>query len=160
MSAVGKVGSRGTAKRAGGFTLMELVVTLIVLGIMAAVAIPRFFDRGGFDARAFLDQTAGMLRYAQKAAIAQRRLVCVGFTANSVSLTIDADGNGSCETGLAGPAGAAPYTVTAPGAVTFNPTPTALSFSAEGRPSGGATITIDGVAATLTVVAETGYVVY
>lgn len=155
-----KVGPGRTAKREHGFTLVEMITVMIILGILAAVALPRFFDRRDFDARAFLDQTAAMLRYAQKAAIAQRRTVCAGFTANAVSLTIDADGNGICEADLAGPAGAAPYTVTAPGSVTFGTTPAALSFGADGRPSAGASIAINGASATLVVEAETGYVSY
>lgn len=156
-----KVGSGGTAMRQNGFTLVELVVTLIILGILAVAVIPRFFDRGDFDARAFLDQTAGILRYAQKTAIAQRRTVCVSFGSNSVSLRIRSTaGNGACDTDLAGPMGAAPYTVTAPGSVTFSPVPAALSFDAAGRPSAGATITITGASSALTVTAETGYVHY
>ena len=145
--------------RSGGFTLVELVVTLIILGILAVAVVPRFFDRQDFDARAFLDQTAGILRYAQKAAIAQRRTVCASFTSNSVSLQIrSTEGAGACDTNLIGPAGTAPYTVTAPGSVTFASIPAAVSFNAEGRPSAGATITISG--ATLTLTAETGYVLY
>ncbi|MCA1973912.1 MAG: type II secretion system GspH family protein, partial [Caenispirillum sp.] len=89
----------------GGFTMVELVVTLIVIGILAVVAAPRFFDRADFDARAFLEQTAAALRYAQKAAIAQRRTVCVAFAANAVTLTVRATaGAGACDTPLAGPA--------------------------------------------------------
>lgn len=144
-----------------GFTLVELVVTLIVLGILAVAVLPRFFDRRDFDARAFLDQTAAALRYAQKSAIAQRRTVCISFGANSVTLTIRSTaGGGACDTDLTGPAGGAPYTVTAPGSVTFNPVPANFSFDAEGRPSAGQTIAIDGIATTISVVPETGYVVY
>lgn len=156
-----RVGAGGTARHAWGFTLVELIVTLILLGILAVVALPRLFDRRDFDARAFLDQTAAALRYAQKAAIAQRRTVCVAFAANAVTLTIRSTaGGGACDTPLTGPAGGTPYTVTAPGSVTFNPVPAAFSFSAEGRPSAGASISIDGIAMTISVEPETGYVVY
>jgi MSHA pilin protein MshC len=142
-----------------GFTLVELIVILVILGILAVVVLPSFFDRKEFDARAFLDETAAALRYAQKAAIAERRTVCAAFTANSVTLTVrSTPGSGPCTTPLAGPAGTAPYTVTAAGGVTFTSHPAALSFDAEGRPSAGATLAVSGIAATLTVEAETGYV--
>lgn len=156
---VAPVSGAGTARRLRGFTLVELVVTLIVLGIMAATVMPRFFDRRDFDARAFLDEARAALRYAQKAAIAQRRTVCVSFTANSVTLRIRSSaGDGACDTDLTGPAGGAPYTVAAPGSVTFSSTPADFSFDAEGRPSAGQAIAIDGIATTIAVEAETGYV--
>ena len=56
-----------------GFSLVELVTTLIVVGILAAFAVPRFVGRTGFESRGFYDQAQGIVRYAQKIAIAQRQ---------------------------------------------------------------------------------------
>ena len=39
-----------TKKRRGGFTLIELVVVVLVLGIIASVAAPKMFDTAN-DAR-------------------------------------------------------------------------------------------------------------
>ena len=62
-----------------GFTLIELVMVLVLAGVLAVFAAPRLFSTGDFNARGFQDETLSLLRYAQKAAIAQRRTVCVTF---------------------------------------------------------------------------------
>ncbi len=36
--------NRGTAKRRGGFTLMELLVVMAILGLLLSIAAPRYFD--------------------------------------------------------------------------------------------------------------------
>lgn len=81
------------------FTLVELVVVLVVVGILGAMASARYFDSAGFDAAAYAEQTRTMLRHAQKSAIAQHRPVFVVFGARRIalcsSLRIDADCTGA-----------------------------------------------------------------
>jgi MSHA pilin protein MshC len=69
-----------------GFTMVELIVVMVLIGILGAVGVARFFDRAGFDADAFTEQTRTMLRYGQKVAIAQHRPVFVQLDPGRISL--------------------------------------------------------------------------
>lgn len=72
-----------------GFTLVELIAVIIIVGILGSFAAGRFFGRASFDSIAFADQSAALLRYAQKVAIAQNRNVYARVQANGVALCYD-----------------------------------------------------------------------
>jgi MSHA pilin protein MshC len=145
--------------RSRGFTLVELVVTISVLGLMAAVLGPRFVGRDAFASRGFHDEAQAVVRYAQKTAIAWRRPAFVCITATAVSAGSVAD----CGTLLVNPISGTTLTATAPSGVTL--TPNNFSFDGAGRPNPNAQITIafaSGIAGDparqIVVEAETGYV--
>ena len=153
--------------KVAGFTLVEMVVILIIIGVLAVAALPRFFNRTDFDARGFFDATVSALRYAQKTAVAQRRTVCVAFspsgaTPASVTLRVaSAFGAAACDTDLAGPAGGAPYQLVAPSGVAFSSTPAYpadFQFLPSGSASADRSFGVTGYTGTITVVAATGYV--
>lgn len=83
--------------RQQGFTLVELIVTMIIIGIMAFVAIPKFNAIGAFDARGHADQLEGYLRFAQKTALAQRRYVRIsGLTSPASAPTLTVWDSAAC----------------------------------------------------------------
>lgn len=79
----------GTRPDRAGFTMVELIMVMVLIGILGAVAGSRFFDRQVFESRAYADQAKALIRYAQKLAIAQNRPVFVRSTPNGFAVCFD-----------------------------------------------------------------------
>jgi MSHA pilin protein MshC len=158
-----------------GFTTVELITVLLIVGIMAAVAVPRL-NPSGFDATGYRDKVRATLEFARKSAVAQRRIVCVALAANGLTLTIDnvtpetVAGRGTCPRPLPLPAtdtacGGPVHAICPPNATTALAGPAALAFDPLGRalvvPAAAFydyTVTDAMMNLTISVEADTGYV--
>jgi MSHA pilin protein MshC len=69
-----------------GFTMMEIVMVLVLIGILAAVSAPRFFSKTDFDQYGFYNEVLSSVRYAQKLAVATCSPVRIDLTATGYTI--------------------------------------------------------------------------
>jgi prepilin-type N-terminal cleavage/methylation domain-containing protein len=63
--------SKKTGRLDQGFTMIELIVVIVIIGILAAIAVPRFMDLQGQAQRSVRDGLTSNLRSAASLAYAQ-----------------------------------------------------------------------------------------
>jgi MSHA pilin protein MshC len=114
-----------------GFTLVELMVVMVLIGVFTAMGMSRFADREPFAAQAVADQIVSGLRVAQAMAVAQRRPVYVAFAASPPAMSVCLDA--ACTQPLPTPAGDAIWLADNSG-LTLS-TAASFSFGADGAPS-------------------------
>jgi len=69
-----------------GFSIFELVIVIVLLGILSVYALSSFFDQDEIAARGFFDDTVNAVRFAQKLAISTGCDVRVSTVAAGYSL--------------------------------------------------------------------------
>jgi MSHA pilin protein MshC len=150
---------------APGFTIVELVVTISIVGILALIAIPKFTGTGTFQSRGFYDQATETVRYAQKTSVAWRQQIFVCVSAGAITASAVA----GCGTPLTHPTTGAALTATAPNGVTLAgasfsfAAPTATTAGGRPNPDAQVTITVNSTIPgdpprQIVVERETGYV--
>jgi prepilin-type N-terminal cleavage/methylation domain-containing protein len=115
-----------------GFTLIELVMVIVIIGILAAIAIPKFVDLSGEANQAAVNGVAGALSSAAAVNYAARK----AGNSSGVALT-NCTGVSAFLQGGALPTG---YTITA-GAIAAEATETCTVTGPGSSPTGAKTAT-------------------
>jgi len=154
---------RRRLSRQTGFTLVELIMTIVILGILSATALPKFFDLSAYRQRTFFDDTLAAIRYAQKLAVATGCNVQVAIAANQFELKRPgATDRSQCASTTAGDFTQA---VIRPGSgeVSYQGSQSGIAvsaatvyFTAKGDASAGLDIAVD--SSKITIVKDTGFV--
>ena len=80
------------SRKQRGFTLIELVMVMIVVGVLAVFAVPRMLDLTAWRLRAFADEMQSTTAAIQRLALAQRKPVVATFSTTGVSFAYVAGG--------------------------------------------------------------------
>ena len=158
---------RARARGERGFTLPELVAVLMLVGILAAVALPKMTGVLSVRDDGWREQIVAALHSAHKSAVAHRRLVCATVNASSVTLRMaSANPATTCDTTLAGIDGSASVAAANGAAATAGISPAGvLYFQPSGRVStdgAGSSVVVRTIVlagqSDIVLVGETGHV--
>lgn len=172
---------RGAGQEQRGYSLLELTLVIVLLGVVAFVAVPRFFHRSGYELTGYYHRFVAALDYGRAVAVATSCPVQVRVGAGGFALKQpggSASGNTLCPTGgytraVSNPATGGAFAAAVPSGAAFTAGTGDFCFGGNGRllascsqPDGPAaagdrTITLalgsGGASLSVTVYASTGY---
>ncbi len=156
------------AWRQAGFTMIELIVVMVTVSVLAAYVLPKLTTILAVRQDAWHDELQSALRYAQKGAVARRRLTCVTVSNTSVVITTaTANPAASCTAAIVGQDGSATFatsddpdvvsTVSPSGVIYFQPDGRATASGSASSAAQDRTISVTGNPS-ITILGATGYV--
>ena len=117
-----------------GYTLVEMVIVVVVLGILSAVAIPRIIAKDQHNITTLADELRRNLSYVQLMAISQSKRMRVSVTAGGYTI-YECTSTTSCAVNVPDPINPGNFTITLPTDITFTSgNGTNLDFDSLGRP--------------------------
>lgn len=140
-----------------GFTLVELVVVILIVGILSISIAPRFFGVSSYEDRRAVDELLTALRYAQQMAMTR---------GGNIQITINSGPNPNyvvqrtlAPVNLRSPDGTFPYDKSLPENIVITPSPTTIEFDSLGRPvpNTETTFSVGTGAYQIRIEQETGY---
>ena len=147
--------------RTNGFTLIELIMVLVVVGAISVFVVPRFFNQSTYDSLTFHQELKTAIRYAHKLSIASGCAVQVAPTISSFALFYPDAGCSPPYTfganAVSHPVKTGAYADTAPASVSIAGFGV-FYFTPVGSPDVSGTITVNPGGRTITVNAITGFV--
>jgi type II secretory pathway pseudopilin PulG len=77
---------------AGGFTTIELIMVIVIMGITSAIALPKLNGFSGIDLYSTARQVKSDIRYTQELAMSKYRTTTITFNSGSDTYTITSSG--------------------------------------------------------------------
>ncbi len=139
-----------------GFTMIEIIAVLLILGIIAAVVAVRMSDTSAYDLASQMEVVKAHLRLAQSRAMSSSSPWGINFATSTTYYLFQGSGS-TTPVLLLGEDNATVNLTTKKSALTINSAPQRITFDAYGSP-GTATVTVATSGGNITVTKNTGFI--
>jgi type II secretion system protein H len=146
----------GTLFRKGGFTMIEVVAVLVILGIVAAVAAVKMSGTSAYDLASQMEVIKGHLRLAQSRAMGSGIPSGINFDTSTTYYFFQGTGS-TTQVQLPGEDNTTVNLTTKNSGLTIGSAPQRITFDAYGSP-GTTTITVTTNGGNITVTKNTGFI--